>query len=289
MKKRLIKAIKDEKGQALPIVLILLVCGGLFIAPSLGYVTTSLNSGQVVEKNVNGLYAADAGIENALWKLKNSPPASYPYSYALPETVNGLSVTVLMERVTTLFGIMVGAPGKHSDWMEVDGSMVYDDELELYVYTVTITNKHVSNIMLDEILVKLPENFEYITGSTGGNFTTDDPDPKGNPDSGITLIWDFQPPRPTVEGAPDPGHGIYNVETQTFQLNGPAEPPEGDDYTWVVAQRSDIGCVGEANAYKITAQAKKGGTVVMTVKAGALKDNQTSEVLVSCWEINPQP
>ena len=287
MKKRLIKAIKDEKGQALPIVLILLVLGGLLVAPCLSYAATGLNSGRVIEKNVNALYAADAGIENALWKLKNSPPGSYPYSYTLPQTVNGLSVAVLMERVTTLWGIVVGAPGNHADWMEVDGGMVYDDQLDVYIYTVTITNKHVSNIKLDQILVKLPENFEYISGSTGGNFTTEDPDPKGNPDSGITLVWDFQPPYPTVEGAPDPEHGIYNTETQTFQLSGPAEPPEGDDYVWVVAQRSDISCVGEANAYKITAQAKKGETVVMTVEAGALKDNQTSEVLVSCWEINP--
>jgi len=80
MKRRLIKAIKGEKGQALPIFLILLVLCGLLIAPCLSYAATGLNSGRVVEKNVKGLYAADVGIEDALWKLKNNPPTSYPYS-----------------------------------------------------------------------------------------------------------------------------------------------------------------------------------------------------------------
>ena len=73
--------IKGEEGQALPIVLILLVVGGLIIAPTLNHVSTSLNAGRTVEENVKGIYAAEAGVENALWKLINdpSPPSSLYY------------------------------------------------------------------------------------------------------------------------------------------------------------------------------------------------------------------
>jgi len=288
MERQLMKVIKGERGQALPIVLILLVFGGLIIAPCLSYATTSLNSGQVIEKSLNGLYAADVGIEDALWKLRNNPPTSYPYSYQLP-SVNGLSVTVLMEEITMLYGILVGSPGVHSDWLQVDGSMTYNEDLDVYFYIVTVTNKSHSTIMIDEILVKLPGNFEYISGSTSGDFTTDDPQIKSDPDMGITLVWDFQPPRPSMEGAPDPEHGTYSIATQSFQLNGPPNYSGGGDYVWVVATDVDIGCVGEANAYKITAQAKDGETVVTTVEAGALKNSDTGTVLVACWEINPPP
>lgn len=294
MKKRLIKAIKGECGQALPTVLILLALGGMLIVPCLDYAATSLNSGKIVEKNVNGLYAADTGVEHALWKLNNSPPASYPYSYVLPETVNGLSVNVLIEQVTTLWGIVVGGSGGHADWMVVEGSMVYNEGLGVYIYTITITNQDNSNIKLKEIMVRLPPDFEYIAETTSSDFTTFDPTTydsilqiTGDLDTGMVLDWVFPSPRPNIPGAPDPNHGIYTVVTQTFQLNGPLGYSGDDDYVWVVAERSDIGCVGEANAYKITAQAKDGGTVVMTVRAGALKDVGMNVLSVSCWEINP--
>jgi len=288
MKRRLIKTIKSESGQALPIVLILLVLGGLLIAPCLSYASTNLNSGRVVEKNIYGLYAADAGIEDALWRLKNDPPAAYPYSYQLPD-VNGLSVTVLTEQVTILYSVLVGSPGQHSDYIEVIGGMTYDEELGVYLYSANITNKQSSVMHIDKILVNLPPNFEYIPGSTSGSFTTDDPEIKGDPDSGVTLVWDFQPPLPSIEGAPDPEHGCYSTVTETFELSGPPGYSGSDDYLWVVANREDIGCVGEANAFKITAQAKDGETVIMTVKAGALIGIGAGELLVSCWEINPPP
>ena len=285
MKRRLIEAVKGEKGQALLVVLILLVLGGLLIAPLISYAATSLNSGRVVEEKIDGLYAADAGIENALWRLKNAPPTSYPYSYQL-SNINGLSVTVSIEQVTTLWGVVVGSPGVHSSWMEVDGSLAFG-EFGFYVYIITVTNKHESVIHVDTIIVKLPPNFEYIPGTTAGSFTTDDPEIKGNPASGVTLVWDFQPPRPVIEGAPDPEHGIYTIAIQVSLLTGPPDYVGGDDYVWVVATRQDIGCVGASNAYKITAQAKDGQTTVMTVEAGALKDSEMGTVLVSCWEINP--
>lgn len=292
MKRRLSKVIKkvikSESGQALPIVLVLLVLGGLTIAPCLSYAATSLNSGGVIEKNTKGLYAADTGIEDALWKLGNNPPASYPYSYELAD-VNRLSVTVLMEEVTTLYGIVIGSPGTHSDSMEVHGEMAYDEGLGAYLYTVTVINKVDSVIHLSEILVSLPQDFEYIAGSTGGDFTTADPEIRGEPATGITLVWDFGSPRPAIEGAPDPEHGVYTTASHTFQLSGPPDYSGDDGYVWVVATRQDIGCVGEANAYKITAKAKDGDTTVITVKAGVLRDNVTGELLVSCWEINPPP
>lgn len=124
MKKILNKLIRNEEGQAMILALILLVVGGLIIAPLLGYMSTGLKVGQVYEKKMDELYAADAGVEDAIWKIQDierlksliqqvdpgySPPApggwdewtleDYPWplpSYNLGDNVNdkGVGVTI---------------------------------------------------------------------------------------------------------------------------------------------------------------------------------------------------
>ena len=91
MKRIVNKLIRDEKGQVLVLAVILLLVGSLIIVPLLGFMSTGLIAGQVFEKKMDGLYAADAGIEDALWKLLNG-------SYSPPHTltdVNGMDVTVI--------------------------------------------------------------------------------------------------------------------------------------------------------------------------------------------------
>ena len=91
MKIALNKLIKNEKGQAMPIVMILLLIGGLIIAPLLGFMSTGVLAGQVYEEKMDGLYAADAGIENAIWKLLNgdhsySEVMFYPWTHTSKPT-----------------------------------------------------------------------------------------------------------------------------------------------------------------------------------------------------------
>jgi len=64
------RLIKDEKGQTLIMALILLVIGGLIIAPLLSYMGTGLITGGVYERKADELYAADAGVEDAIWKIQ---------------------------------------------------------------------------------------------------------------------------------------------------------------------------------------------------------------------------
>ncbi len=69
MKTALNKLLRSEKGYALPIVLILLLIGGLILGPLLSFMSTGVMAGQVFEEKMYGLYAADAGVEDALWNL----------------------------------------------------------------------------------------------------------------------------------------------------------------------------------------------------------------------------
>lgn len=64
------KLAKCEKGYALLLVLILSLVGTLIITPLLGFMSTGLIAGQVHEKKMHEIYAADAGVENAFWHIK---------------------------------------------------------------------------------------------------------------------------------------------------------------------------------------------------------------------------
>jgi len=303
MKRRLIKAIKGESGQAMPIVLVLLVLGGLLIAPTLSYAATSLNSGRVVEKNVNGLYAADAGVEDAVWCLENAPPPSYPYSYPLPENVNQMAVNILTENRGTYslyYGELeeVREQSGHYAWLTVDGEMVLvDEDLQVYQYTITVTWQPQEgeeeggggNCNLYEVGARLPVGYSYQTDSAADlsfadNLSIDEPDdPVEQDQAGAYMLnWELPtgPPELSLENL---------VATQTFYVTG--EGSQDGDYTWVGAVRQDVGQVGEVigKLYRITATARsEGGEITAEVVADAMWNETEEEITILLWQINPQ-
>jgi len=302
MKKRLIRAIKSESGQALPIVLVLLLLGGLLIAPSLSYASTSLNAGQIVEKNVNGLYAADAGIEHALWSIKNDAvPAQQPYP--LPEeNINQMRVAVDIfedERTYTLyFGDIIVVDERpqgqeHWKWLTVEGEMVWDDIEQAYKYTITVTRQPEAegNIYLIEIGVRLPVGYSYQSESAG--MSPLDPVPIEQDAAGAWMLaWKFDNNPNTPPYTPEPellqDDPSSWVKTQTFYITGTGEL--NGDYTWVVAKRNDIGTVGEVigKIYRITATATSPEDGEITVEAYAMWYEQQGEMRIILWQINPE-
>ena len=105
MKTYMNRAMRNEKGSVFIIVLVLLVVGGLVLAPLLGLMSTGLVSGTVYEESMHLYYAADTGIEDAIWKIvydppewetNDDPPDSYVYRYPEPLVVDDNSVDVVM-------------------------------------------------------------------------------------------------------------------------------------------------------------------------------------------------
>ena len=215
---RFMKQIIDgEKGQALPITLALLVLGGLTIVPCLDYAATSLNAGQTIEEGVKGMYAAEAGVEDTLWRLENG---ILPLQQ-LPESINQMEVTVQTEEkgtYTLCLGELIEA-GKHSNYLSVDGEMVWDEEAEAYKYTITVTWQSQSGtpvIHLTEVGARLPLGYSYQSGSAAGfadNLSTKEPDEVLDTYGAYMFDWEFAQPYPTVSEV-DP------VKTQTFYITG---------------------------------------------------------------------
>ena len=283
---RLLKQIvSNEKGQALPIVLGLLVLGGLTIASSLGYTATSLKSSRLLEEDVRGIYAADAGMEDALWSLANgswSPPCMY-----LPELINQMEVFTQAEEKGT-YTLYLGEliePGEHSDYLEVDGDIVWDEDAEAYKYTITVTWQPDSGtpvIHLEEIGARLPLDYSYQPWSAASfeeNLSTDEPDETLDALGSYLLNWEFGSPRPSVSEN-------ETVQTQTFYITG--EGSLGGTYTWIVASRDDIGAAGEitGTSYELTTTAKHPLSDKTTAKivADVMIEAGTAHVLA--WQIS---
>ena len=108
---------RDEKGQALVLTLLLLLIGSLIIAPTLSLMGTGIKSGRVYQQKDDEIYAADAGVEDAMWRIRNDTlddllgagysPYDYFSTYQYPYNlfVNGKNVTVNIANVWVPTGI----------------------------------------------------------------------------------------------------------------------------------------------------------------------------------------
>jgi len=264
---------------ALPAVIALFAVGSLMIVPSINYVATNINAGSLAEEEFKGILAADAGVEDALWKIKNEPPdqESLPYEYQITD-VNGLSVDVTIDNIDQLAGVPLDEGGGHVDWVTVNATATWDAGIwsyELAIYNDQPSVKHIVKILID-----LPSGLEYVSGSTSGNITTDDPDPIiGSPATGIILIWGW-------EGEDRPVIDKFETKYHCFELNGPENIEGVEGHGFLLIDRSDVGSVwiGDIVPYSITAQAKDASAAVVgEIRAGVWGGGGALEV--SCWQV----
>lgn len=265
----------EQSGQALSIVLAMLALGGLVIAPVLDSMSTSLNAGTLVEQRLNGLYAADAGVEHGIWTLLKNEPPVLPYSYNLT-AINGMSVTVTLDKLTSIAGQDVSESGVHGGWMKITKAVTYD--AGIYSYTLSIENNGAGNMKIDKILVDLPPALQYVDFSTTG-MITDEPQRVGTVDTGITLIWEFMPYtlRP------------HQIGNHRFQLSGPPDVEGVAGHCFVRATREDVGTVWDADSkpFSILSQAKDPtNAIVATIKA-VIWRSSGGVVDIAGWQVNP--
>jgi hypothetical protein len=115
-----------EKGQALPMALVVLGLGALMIAPFLGHVSTNLIGSRIYESVTEERFSSDAGVEHAIWRLTNDglaeqlPEAGDSINYQC----NAINGNVPDITVTTESAGALGEPGEISD--EVIDTLEFD-------------------------------------------------------------------------------------------------------------------------------------------------------------------
>ena len=98
------RLLSDQRGQALPLVLITLSMGSLLVGGFLSHASTNLIASRVFSQSIPEQYAADAGIEDAIWNLMygdlvllTEPEDSV--SYSVTESVNGITPHLIVTRL----------------------------------------------------------------------------------------------------------------------------------------------------------------------------------------------
>ena len=100
-------SLSNQQGQAFPLVLVILAIGSILVSGFLTSATSSLLNAKVYGDPIPDIYAADAGIEDAIWGLqygslseKLDESGGY-LKYTLHEPVNDLSVTISLNGTAT--------------------------------------------------------------------------------------------------------------------------------------------------------------------------------------------
>ncbi|MDO8578313.1 MAG: hypothetical protein Q7R50_03940 [Dehalococcoidales bacterium] len=258
----------NQKGIALPLVLCVLAVGGLTIAASLNYSTTVLKAHSTIKHNVDGIYAADAGVEHAIWSVMHGiPPLTQ-----LPEQINHLSVnmsTVCTGNFTLYLGDLVGFSSKPGV-LSVTSNLTQNGT-DRYRYDIIIVREDIpgpETIHLQEVGVRLPPGFSYndtASRSDGRSLGSGNPIMSQDEAGAWMLQWQWGSSiRPKLEN--DDGDNIFIL---SFYITGPDEP-EGE-YAWTVADATGYGLYGELT----------GGRYVITANAVRPSDNRTISRIIA--------
>jgi len=246
------RLIREEKGQAMILALVLLVIGGLVTAPLLNFMGAGLKVGkEVYENKMYETYAADAGVEDGLWQIKHDRLPDFAgydeydyygqWPYSLNESINGYSVNVTIMNVwipkdipapdtapdfTTARQIIengkliiVGGPSAEESTYEIKISYQWECGLDLLLDVNTIG-------------IWLPPGFEY-NGSC--SLEGEDYYPLSGPQidaykGGYAVVWDFASVRlqdfPGTDGAP-------MIKSFTFEYTGPEGQNPNHAVSWI--------------------------------------------------------
>ena len=306
------KPIREEKGQALIFAILLLLLGSLIITPLMGFMSTGLIAGRTIEERVDEVYAADAGIEDALYNIITPTAPYYAGLQALNVddtltldsiVVNGKDVEVVIELEedveTFLDGLLGGGAGVHDDWAASSGSPgdgIYTITIE---YTGNSANKQLNGV--GAWLQGTSYNIRYYEEGHEfegypvyyGDLIDDYPDsdfeviPYGG---GTAFIWEWNPPADKPVFGTNPG--VF-TRSLTFEFT-PEEDTPDLYFSWLIGGSMDIGIVSEdvrIEVWKVTATATsatdKETDVIAYVSSQGLPSEPPSVAIIT-WDIGLQ-
>ncbi len=175
-KRRVGSALRSQSGFAtLTTVLVIMVVGAIIITPLLAFVITGTRAGEVHDRITDRLYAADAGIQDGIWRVSSgdypndwkgtwdeSVYGDEPLIYSVPD-LNGCEVTVTIRPVWLLAGLETPAYGRtpHAELVTVSNAAT-SGTLEI---VVVMDDSIQGSKKIDRIGVWIPEGFTF-TGSS---------------------------------------------------------------------------------------------------------------------------
>lgn len=289
---------RKEAGLILPLVLILLLFGGLVAPPLLAYTSTALRSGSAVEGRVLELYAADSGIEDARSRIGSGDiPVNYyePFIYyvdneaplgpdiASRDIINGKWVQVTMERVKILEGLENISSGSTPG---VTGT-VTGRAVDASTYVIEVTYESGAGAMLvNRVGVWVPDPYQYVDGSTSGDLTFpgDNPDEVVKIAGGTAYRWQFDPPVLFLQ--------VGGTKELVFTLAPSIPAPEPwwvGDFAWIAFSPYDgsefLASDPTATKLSVSAKAIDPATEAVLTKVRSNVISKEGSTFLQSWEI----
>jgi hypothetical protein len=198
----------SEKGQILVLAIIFMLFGSVIVTSLLGLMSTSLKTTVVYDDKSETLYAADAGIEDAMWQIKYDQLdgtfddynrydfGSAGWTYDLPQEVNDQGVEVNIKNVWIPPISPTPTAVKAKAIVDTGKLMVTGGAYGVSSFNIVLTYDAGAseNLLIDSIGVWLPPGFTYVEGSstleeTGKPYTKTPT--TATYKSGQKIIWNY--------------------------------------------------------------------------------------------------
>lgn len=285
----------EQAGQALILVLILLMLGSLVLVPALALSGTALKTGEIYETKTNEIYTADAGIDAGIWRIKYEflGPGYTPYDFDTAweyetDSINDMTANVTIQNVWIPSNVTLGGLGLSATEAQAIVEGAGEDPPRLVVtgssgaipgqpYDIKIDYNPATseNLTVKSIGVWLPQGFTYATGSGTLESANPSTDYYCVPsvtavDGGTAIVWSYGYPYPLFTEFPgvDPYASPMSAEI-SFSYTPPSGSPSAmpTAIAWITTELDNgspsaypISWDVDTRIYKITSNA--GGTAI---------------------------
>lgn len=298
---KLAKRLCEERGQALIAVLVFLMIGSLSLSPLLSYISTALKTDRTYQSKTAELYAADSGIDDAIWQIKYDnlntlffePPVYDIYdfdsvwSYSLSEPINDMTADVTIQNVWIPKDVTPLSPAEGRAMIESNKLMVTGTTTGETTYKIKINftpdEGEEEDLYVDSIGIWLPLGFEYDTGSSNLEEDPDEPyysvPTASDHAGGQAVIWDLSPsvaftsfPGVTPGEMPLSTHITFNytpsqpgtspAATAWMETSGVSDVPLSWDIDTRIYKITSAAGNTEIEAYSAKCEIRKMGTAI---------------------------
>jgi hypothetical protein len=199
-----------ERGYVYILVLVFLLIGALMIPVLLGYMGTGVKSGQIFERRTDELYAADAGIDDAIWQITygkvyelDNPESYDPYDYThewpyeLTDEVNDQTVSVAISNKWIPTNLAAPTSSKAQEIIDARKLMINGTKTGTSEYYIRISFLPENELERDSMIVTsigiwLPSGYHYQDGSSNLEYWGYSDAPLvTNYGGGEVVIWDL--------------------------------------------------------------------------------------------------
>lgn len=199
---------REESGfGTLMVVLAMVILGALVLTPLLAFAISGMNQGQTHEERTDEYYAADTGVEDAVWKIRNDAlpdwmkgtwgeyAFSHDFTYNLGSAINEKDVSVTIQPVWVLEGLETPNATQQREPNQnliTVGNIVSTGKFQItIVRSVTLSGE----LKIERIGCWLPAGVSYVIGSSNIEQDINAPyycKPTTSPYNNGTLItWEY--------------------------------------------------------------------------------------------------